>query len=90
MKCHIKGTSYARPSEPSSWGKDGGQWLGYYRCPECGELRAARAALWAPSLDTLQDQDGDGVVEALDGCRVEPDGTCPHGLPAWTVALGVY
>ena len=32
---------------------------------------------------------GDGMCEALDGCSVEPDGTCPHGLPSWLIAYGV-
>lgn len=25
----------------------------------------------------------DGNCEATDGCRVEPDGECPHGFPSW-------
>ena len=25
----------------------------------------------------------DGIAEAVDGCRVEPDGYCPHGYPSW-------
>jgi len=28
------------------------------------------------------------VVDATDGCRVEPDGVCPHGYPSWLVYLG--
>jgi hypothetical protein len=24
-----------------------------------------------------------GVIEATDGCSVEPDGTCEHGYPSW-------
>ena len=28
-----------------------------------------------------------GVVDALDGCRVEPDGYCEHGTPSWLVAV---
>jgi hypothetical protein len=31
----------------------------------------------------------DSVCEALDGCTVEPDGTCPHGAPSWLRALGM-
>jgi len=37
-----------------------------------------------PSVETLRDwaiMDGD--CEATDGCRVEPDGTCPHGRKSW-------
>ena len=29
-----------------------------------------------------------GVVEATDGCRVEPDGTCQHGHQSWLLELG--
>jgi hypothetical protein len=42
-----------------------------------------------PSLKTLQSWLGDGVAEATDGCRVEPDGTCPHGEPSWFLKLGI-
>jgi hypothetical protein len=31
----------------------------------------------------------DGVAEATDGCRVEPDGRCVHGKPSWFLALGL-
>lgn len=31
----------------------------------------------------------DGVAEATDGCRVEPDGYCPHGHPSWLLELGI-
>lgn len=33
----------------------------------------------------------DSVVPALcdEGCEVEPDGTCEHGCPAITLALGI-
>lgn len=29
------------------------------------------------------------VAEATDGCRVELDGHCPHGYPAWTLVYGM-
>ena len=29
------------------------------------------------------------TAEAIDGCRVEPDGTCPHGAPSWLLQLGM-
>lgn len=41
-----------------------------------------------PSLASLERQSNDGVVKALDGCLVEPDGMCPHGLPSWMLRLG--
>ena len=31
---------------------------------------------------------GAGVASAMDGCRVEPDGTCPHGCPSMMVYYG--
>jgi hypothetical protein len=41
-----------------------------------------------PSLKTLERWSFDGVAKSLDGCRVEPDGTCIHGTPSWLLALG--
>jgi hypothetical protein len=29
----------------------------------------------------------DGDCYAIDGCGVEPDGTCPHGMPSWLIYL---
>lgn len=31
----------------------------------------------------------DSVVDATDGCQVEPDGVCPHGYPSWLLYLGL-
>lgn len=42
-----------------------------------------------PSLPTLERWSDNGVAKALDGCRVEPDGTCPHGAPSWMLVIGV-
>ena len=41
-----------------------------------------------PTITTLNKWSFDGVAKALDGCRVEPDGVCPHGKPSWLMALG--
>ena len=41
-----------------------------------------------PSLTTLNKWSYDGIARAVDGCRVEPDGTCEHGAPSWLLALG--
>jgi hypothetical protein len=41
-----------------------------------------------PDLETLQEWMSDGGCEALDGCRVEPDGICEHGEPSWLLKLG--
>jgi len=41
-----------------------------------------------PSVATLEEWDSDGGCESLDGCWVEPDGTCQHGKPSWLMAMG--
>lgn len=43
----------------------------------------------APSLKTLEKWSMDGIAKATDGCKVEPDGSCPHGCRSWIVELGV-
>jgi len=42
-----------------------------------------------PSVATLEEWNNDGGCEALDGCWVEPDGTCPHDKPSWLMAMGL-
>ena len=42
-----------------------------------------------PSDKQLEKWSMDGVAKAVDGCRVEPDGICPHGYPSWLLALGL-
>ncbi|MFA5409977.1 MAG: hypothetical protein WC343_14485 [Bacilli bacterium] len=42
-----------------------------------------------PTETTLERWDNDGYCKALDGCRVEPDGTCEHGKPSWLIAMGM-
>lgn len=42
-----------------------------------------------PSIDQLYEWMFDGVAEATDGCRVEPDGMCPHGHPSWMIRMGI-
>ena len=41
-----------------------------------------------PSVKTLERWIRDGVAKATDGCRVEPDGECPHGAKSWLIVLG--
>ena len=36
-----------------------------------------------PDEEQLTEWVFDSVVEATDGCRVEPDGVCPHGHVSW-------
>lgn len=43
----------------------------------------------APSLACAERWMNDGVARATDGCRVEPDGVCPHGHQSWLLRLGL-
>jgi hypothetical protein len=68
-------------------------------CPRCevGDhgIRARKDGLAhrpttaEPTIETLMAWEIDGVGEATDGCRVEPDGRCPHGHPAWMLVVGL-
>lgn len=57
--------------------------------------RGGRPVVWPtptmkqPPLGELKEQLDNGIVDATDGCRVEPDGVCCHGHPSWALALGV-
>lgn len=43
-----------------------------------------------PDLDTIESWIMDSSdTEAVDGCIVEPDGTCEHGSPSWLLVLGI-
>ena len=42
-----------------------------------------------PSIAKLEEWQEDCGCKALDGCWVEPDGTCQHGKPSWLLALGL-
>jgi hypothetical protein len=42
-----------------------------------------------PSQRTMYKWSEEGIARATDGCRVEPDGTCPHGHLSWLVVLGL-
>jgi hypothetical protein len=42
-----------------------------------------------PSLKTLEKWSFDGVAKATDGCKVEPDGSCPHGHKSWLLVMGL-
>ena len=68
-------------------------------CPRCDlgdfgrkkrlDRVAHRATTPKPTVDTLIEWEFDGVSEATDGCRVEPDGHCEHGHSSWMLAFGV-
>lgn len=60
-------------------------------CPTCGRKFGERhkATTKVPSLAKLERWSNDCVAEATDGCRVEPDGVCPHGHSSWLLRLGL-
>jgi hypothetical protein len=41
-----------------------------------------------PSMATLEKWVSNGIAKATDGCKVEPDGECPHGCKSWLIELG--
>lgn len=42
-----------------------------------------------PSIKTMEKWVDRGVAKATDGCKVEPDGICPHGKQSWLLIMGV-
>ncbi len=40
-----------------------------------------------PTDATIEKWSETGTARALDGCKVEEDGTCLHGFPSWLLAL---
>ncbi len=59
-------------------------------CPKCHRKRGQKhlAITKKPSIATMEKWMDDGVARATDGCRVEPDGTCPHGHTSWIRLMG--
>jgi hypothetical protein len=52
---------------------------------------AEEPTLRVPDIETLMEWEAEGWCEAAcpHGCRVEPDGHCPHGHPSWLLKLGL-
>ena len=42
-----------------------------------------------PTIEQLEQWLSDGGCEAIDGCWVEPDGTCEHNCESWLLAMGL-
>ena len=40
-----------------------------------------------PTLEEMTEWLKSGYCYATDGCKVEPDGTCPHGCQSWLLEL---
>lgn len=51
-------------------------------------LRYKEPTVDQPDIDELADMADAGIVDATDGCQVEPDGECQHGYPSWLLYLG--
>lgn len=60
----------------------------YGRGPRHDEVKH-KVTTAVPSTEQLMAWDFDGVCEATDGCRVEPDGHCPHGHTSWLRVVGI-
>lgn len=61
------------------------------KCESCGRAYGEKhkATRKTPSVRTLEKWVSDGVARATDGCRVEPDGTCPHGHSSFLMVMGL-
>ena len=59
-------------------------------CESCGRVKGEKhkATEPKPTMEQMFEWVGDGVAEATDGCRVEPDGICEHGHSSWLMVLG--
>ncbi len=42
-----------------------------------------------PCMATLEKWSSDCGCRAVDGCWVEPDGTCEHNYPSWLLAMNL-
>jgi hypothetical protein len=42
-----------------------------------------------PCVKTLEKWSSDCGCKTIDGCWVEPDGTCEHGFPSWLLAMNL-
>ena len=51
--------------------------------------RDIRECMTPPSMSTMGRWVSHCYARALDGCRVEPDGTCEHGFPSWLIHHGL-
>jgi hypothetical protein len=66
-----------------------------YLCPEHAKpyLKPAKTAkpktTREPSMATMIRWMDNGIAKATDGCKVEPDGHCPHGCASWLIVLGL-
>lgn len=50
--------------------------------------RWPRPTVKPPTDRTLERWCNGSSAKATDGCKVEPDGVCPHGHPSWLIRYG--
>lgn len=91
VSCKFCGKHVDAGSHESHWGRDeqGKPWKYVsHRCKGTHGYLRIHPKRVAPLDDVLaQWVISDWPCEALDGCEVEPDGTCEHGFPSWLVYL---
>jgi len=60
-------------------------------CVKCGRPKGSKHLVTTkqPSMRKMEHWAYDSVAEATDGCKVEPDGQCPHGHSSWMIVLGM-
>ena len=87
MCARVLGTHVPRRRDLGGAGQSSGQCEG--NMSEMSEIAAPGKRSKAPSLTTMERWMSNGIAKATDGCRVEPDGHCPHGKPSWLIELGL-
>lgn len=61
---------------------------GKFYCAQCQHNAKAKKKK-PPSIKTIERWFMDGYCKTPDGCKVEPDGSCPHGQQSWMLILGL-
>lgn len=58
-------------------------------CVKIAQDRRSKPRTKQPSISTMEKWVSNGIAKATDGCKVEPDGICPHGCNSWLLELGL-
>ena len=59
------------------------------RLASCHRASGPPSESWTWDQEALEEGLSDGYFELEDGCVVEPDATCPHGLRSPLLRLGL-
>ena len=54
-----------------------------------GAIQVIGKEVKQPSMKSLERMVFNGIAKATDGCKVEPDGVCPHGCKSWLLEVGL-